>query len=325
MSLPSTLLMKSIEIFHEIEVTVDTVDRSRSWGRDRQELGQGRNTAGAGGDSHQILEDRQWEEEDQEEIAKAWSRICQQQSKFSIKIHIPYGEHLVLQGQDHFAVHVVQEASQDYVDFSQHDVQQTGLVEGKSESNKVGVCGWSKKSEPPEVRIASGNRRMTVLKTTNAVRDIIPGDRKATVSNCQIEHPSQTQRKKASRQPNLCTVVLSEVPAKADSNRQTPVKTGSQGGQSLTTAEDARKTPRTFVLYTQFPPFLRGIWAQKQTTNTPHKPALQKGPGGSRGVQGSKGGPREVQIVQNAVQNTAEKRKSLIFFEFFKLFWYLNK
>ncbi|KAG1732852.1 uncharacterized protein EDB91DRAFT_1084599 [Suillus paluster] len=127
--------------------------------QDRQELGEGQGQEE--GDSHQILEDRQGQgqeqeqensqsledrqgqEQEQEENSQSLeqvgvvhmrnilNKICQQRSKFSIKIHIPYGEHLVLQGQDHFAVDIVQEASQGYVDFSQHDVQQTELVEGK--------------------------------------------------------------------------------------------------------------------------------------------------------------------------------------------------
>jgi hypothetical protein len=48
----------------------------------------------------------------------------------------------------------------------------------------------------------------------NAVRDDIPKDRMATVSDCQIEHLAVSLNAKAPRQPNLYTVVLSEVPAK---------------------------------------------------------------------------------------------------------------
>ncbi|KAG1728249.1 uncharacterized protein EDB91DRAFT_1086134 [Suillus paluster] len=254
----------------------------RSWGRDRGRR-RGQEQEQEQGDSHQILEDRQGQgqeqeqensqsledrqgqEQEQEENSQSLeqvgvvhmrnilNKICQQRSKFSIKIHIPYGEHLVLQGQDHFAVDVAQEQQNRKNEAKYSNGQDRNTTAAKLVDEDMRDALYAHRLESKKDRI----RKLTydsAEDNKNAVRDIIPGDRKAT---------------------------------------------------SLTTAKDARKTPHTFVLYTQFPQFSVGF-GHRNKQQTHHTNLLSKRvqgrSKGSRRVQGSKGGPNTVQMVQNAVQ-----------------------
>ncbi|KAG1724656.1 uncharacterized protein EDB91DRAFT_1087412, partial [Suillus paluster] len=109
--------------------------------RQEQELGQDRSRREMiATKSWRIDRDRRRKRGDQEENSQSLEQVgvvvgdehAIDDAPHDAQLHyIQYGEHLVLQGQDHFAVDVVQEASQDYVDFSRLDAQQTGLVEGK--------------------------------------------------------------------------------------------------------------------------------------------------------------------------------------------------